>query len=70
MRDVPTALFQEYRDDMDRTSAFVARCVVRDETAEQLQAKYLYSAYCRFTEDEGGKPINVTAFGRAMSKKF
>ncbi|UFW80008.1 DNA primase family protein [Rhizobium sp. SU303] len=61
---------QEYRDDMDRTSAFVARCVVRDETAEPLQAKYLYSAYCRFTEDEGGKPINVTAFGRAMSKKF
>ncbi|MBO0142277.1 DNA primase [Agrobacterium sp. Ap1] len=68
--DAVRSATQEYRDDMDRTSSFVARCIVRDETAEPLQAKYLYSAYCRFTEDEGGKPINVTAFGRAMGKKF
>jgi putative DNA primase/helicase len=68
--DAVRSATQEYRDDMDRTSAFVARCVVRDEQADPLQAKFLYSAYCRFTEDEGGKPMNVTAFGRAMSKKF
>ncbi|APO74253.1 phage/plasmid primase protein [Rhizobium etli 8C-3] len=68
--DAVRSATQDYRDDMDRTSAFVARCVVRDETADPLQAKFLYSAYCRFTEDEGGKPMNVTAFGRAMSKKF
>ncbi len=68
--DAVRSATQEYRDDMDRTSAFVARCIVRDETAEPLQAKHLYSAYCRFTEDEGGKPMNVTAFGRAMAKKF
>lgn len=61
---------QEYRDDMDRTSAFVARCVVRDENAEPIQSKVLYSAYCRFTEDEGGRPMSSTAFGRAMAKKF
>jgi putative DNA primase/helicase len=61
---------QEYRDDMDRTSAFVARCIVRDEDAPPIQAKVLYAAYCRFTEDEGGKPMNPTAFGRAMAKKF
>lgn len=68
--DAVRSATQEYRDDMDRTSAFVARCIVRDETADPLQAKHLYSAYCRFTEDEGGKPMNVTAFGRAMAKKF
>ncbi|MEV4609758.1 DNA primase [Neorhizobium sp. LMR1-1-1.1] len=68
--DAVRSATQDYRDDMDRTSAFVARCIVRDENAEPLQAKYLYSAYCRFTEDEGGKPINVTVFGRAMGKKF
>ncbi|KQV27587.1 DNA primase [Rhizobium sp. Root1203] len=68
--DAVRSATQDYRDDMDRTSAFVARCIVRDETADPLQAKFLYSAYCRFTEDEGGKPMNVTAFGRAMSKKF
>lgn len=64
------AATQDYRDDMDRTSAFVARCVVKDDDAPPLQSKFLYVAYCRFTEDEGGKPMNVTAFGRAMSKKF
>jgi putative DNA primase/helicase len=64
------AATQDYRDDMDRTSAFVARCVVRDDDAPPLQSKFLYAAYCRFTEDEGGKPMNVTAFGRAMAKKF
>ncbi|MDO3434347.1 phage/plasmid primase, P4 family [Rhizobium sp. CBN3] len=64
------AATQDYRDDMDRTSAFVARCVVKEDDAPPLQSKFLYAAYCRFTEDEGGKPMNVTAFGRAMSKKF
>ncbi|MFC5760538.1 DNA primase family protein [Rhizobium sp. GCM10022189] len=68
--DAVRAATQDYRDDMDRTSAFVARCVVKEEDAPPLQAKFLYSAYCRFTEDEGGKPMNVTAFGRAMAKKF
>lgn len=61
---------QEYRDDMDRTAAFVARCVIRDDKAEPIQARDLYHAYCDFTVDEGGKPMNVTAFGRAMAKKF
>lgn len=61
---------QEYRDDMDRTAAFVARCIIRDDNAVPLQARDLYHAYCDFTVDEGGKPMNVTAFGRAMAKKF
>ncbi len=61
---------QEYRNDMDRTSAFVERCIVREDEAPPLQSKILYGAYCRFTEDEGGKPMNLTAFGRAMGKKF
>jgi putative DNA primase/helicase len=68
--DAVRSATQEYRDDMDRTSAFVARCVQKDDDAPPLQAKNLYSAYCKFTEDEGGKPMNVTAFGRAMGKKF
>ncbi|MEI2299324.1 DNA primase family protein [Ensifer sp. MJa1] len=68
--DAVRSATQEYRDDMDRTSAFVARCVQKDESAPPLQAKDLYAAYCKFTEDEGGKPMNVTAFGRAMGKKF
>lgn len=68
--DAVRSATQEYRDDMDRTSAFVARCIVRDENAEPLQSRDLYAAYCHFTENEGGKPMNLTAFGRAMSKKF
>ena len=61
---------QEYRDDMDRTAGFVTRCVIRDATAPPLQANLLYKAYCKDTEEQGGKPMNNTAFGRAMRKKF
>ncbi|KQY21041.1 DNA primase [Rhizobium sp. Root483D2] len=61
---------QEYRDDMDRTAGFVTRCIIKDEAADPLQAKDLYHAYCNDTIDQGGKPMNVTAFGRAMAKKF
>ncbi|MBZ9852812.1 phage/plasmid primase, P4 family [Mesorhizobium sp. CA13] len=60
---------QEYRDEMDRTSAFCARCVVPDSTAE-LTAKEFYQAYVDFTIDEGGKPISLTAFGLIMKKKY
>ncbi|RVI88147.1 DNA primase [Sinorhizobium medicae] len=61
---------QEYRDDMDRTAGFVGRCIERDANADPLQGKDLYQAYCDDTVDQGGKPMNVTAFGRVMSKKF
>ncbi|MBB4005819.1 DNA primase family protein [Allorhizobium taibaishanense] len=61
---------QQYRDDMDRTAAFVARCVVKNESADPVEGKVLYQAYCDFTIDQGGKPMNVTAFGREMGKKF
>lgn len=61
---------QDYRDDMDRTAAFVARCIVKDEDAPPLQAKDLYHAYSSFTVDEGGKPMNNTVFGRVMGRKF
>ncbi|TIQ01423.1 MAG: DNA primase, partial [Mesorhizobium sp.] len=60
---------QEYRDEMDRTSAFCARCVVPDASAE-LTAKEFYQAYVDFTVDEGGKPISLTAFGLIMKKKY
>lgn len=61
---------QEYRDTMDRTASFVAQCVVRDDDATPIQAKDLYQAYCDYTVDEGGKPMNLTAFGLVMAKKF
>lgn len=61
---------QEYRDDMDRTAAFVARCVQRDSDAPPVEGKVLYQAFCDFTIDQGGKPMNNTAFGREMGKKF
>lgn len=61
---------QEYRDDMDRTAGFVARCILRDADATPISGKDLYQAYCDFTIDQGGKPMNNTAFGRAMQKKF
>lgn len=61
---------QEYRDDMDRTAGFVARCIIKDDKADSLQGKDLYQAYCDDTIDQGGKPMNVTSFGRAMGKKF
>lgn len=61
---------QEYRDDMDRTAGFVGRCVVKDDNAASVPGKDLYQAFCDDTIDQGGKPMNVTAFGRAMAKKF
>lgn len=61
---------QEYRDDMDRTAGFVGRCIIKDANADPVQGKDLYQAYCDDTIDQGGKPMNVTAFGRAMQKKF
>lgn len=61
---------QEYRDDMDRTAAFVARCIIKDENATPIEGKVLYQVYCDFTIDQGGKPMNNTAFGRQMGKKF
>jgi putative DNA primase/helicase len=61
---------QEYRDEMDRTAGFVARCIVKDANAEPVQGKDLYALFVDDTVDQGGKPMNVTAFGRIMGKKF
>lgn len=60
---------QEYRDEMDRTSAFCARCVVADANGE-VTAKAFYQAYVDFTIDQGGKPISLTAFGLIMKRKY
>lgn len=60
---------QEYRDEMDRTSAFCRACVVPDPGGE-LTAKAFYQAYVDFTVDLGGKPITLTAFGLIMKKKY
>jgi putative DNA primase/helicase len=60
---------QEYRDEMDRTSAFCARCVVPDGNGE-VTAKAFYQAYVDFTVDQGGKPISLTAFGLIMKRKY
>lgn len=60
---------QEYRDEMDRTSAFCRACVVPDEQSE-VSAKDFYHAYVNFTVDLGGKPISLTAFGLIMKKKY
>lgn len=67
--DAVRAKTQEYRDEMDKTSSFCARCVIPDSTAE-LTAKEFYQAYVDFTVDEGGKPISLTAFGLIMKKKY
>lgn len=61
---------QEYRDEMDRTAGFVARCVIKDANAPPLPGKDLYAAFVDDTVDQGGKPMNVTAFGRIMGKKY
>lgn len=61
---------QEYRDEMDRTAGFVARCIAKDANAEPVQGKDLYALFVQDTLDQGGKPMNVTAFGRIMGKKF
>lgn len=61
---------QEYRDEMDRTAGFVARCIVKDDKAQPLEAKALYQAYVDDTIDQGGKPMSNTSFGKIMGKKF
>ncbi|KAB2752888.1 DNA primase family protein [Brucella anthropi] len=60
---------QEYRDEMDPTSAFCARCIEADEHGE-VTAKDFYQAYVDFTVDQGGKPISLTRFGLIMKKKY
>ncbi len=67
--DAVKAQTQEYRDEMDPTSAFCTRCVIPDEKGE-ITAKDLYQAYVNFVVDEGGKPINHTRFGLIMKKKY
>lgn len=59
----------EYRAQMDPTSAFCARCVLPDASAE-VTAKVFYQAYVDFTIDQGGKPISLTRFGLIMQKKY
>ena len=61
---------QEYRDEMDRTAGFVARCLVKDDKASPLEGKTLYQGYVDDTIDQGGKPMSNTAFGKIMGKKF
>jgi putative DNA primase/helicase len=60
---------QEYRDLMDPTSSFCARCVVA-EPGGKLTAKEFYQAYLDFTIDQGGKPVSLTRFGLIMQKKY
>lgn len=61
---------QEYRDDMDRTAGFVARCIRKDDKADPVQGKALYQRYVDDTLDQGGKPMSNTMFGKIMGKKF
>lgn len=68
--DSVRAKTQEYRNEMDPTSAFCARCIQPDANAEPITAKDLYQAYVDFTVDQGGKPISLTKFGRIMQKKY
>ncbi len=67
--DAVRAKTQEYRDQMDPTSSFCARCIVPSEGAD-LTAKEFYQAYVDFTVDQGGKPISLTRFGLIMQKKY
>ncbi|PRD42469.1 DNA primase [Phyllobacterium phragmitis] len=60
---------QEYRDEMDPTAAFCARCVMPDEHGS-VTAKEFYQAYVDFTLDQGGKPVTLTRFGLIMKKKY
>lgn len=59
---------QEYRDSQDPTASFFARCVVEKEGGE-VSALDLYRAYEKFAEEEHGKAVSSTVFGRIMSKK-
>lgn len=60
---------QEYRDVMDPTSDFCAKCVVRDEGYE-VTAKDFFQGYVNFVVDQGGKPVSLTKFGLIMKRKF
>lgn len=60
---------QEYRDEMDPTSAFAARCIEPDEHG-QVTARDFYQAYVDYTVDQGGRPISLTKFGLIMKKKY
>ena len=60
---------QEYRDEMDRTSAFCAECIA-DAPGEHVQAKALFDAYQNWCVDAARSPMSMTAFGKAMKRKY
>ena len=59
----------EYREQMDPTASFCARCIVAQEGGS-VTAKEFYQAYVDFTTDLGGKSISLTRFGLIMQKKY
>lgn len=67
--DAVRAATQDYRDEMDPTSAFCDACI-RAAPGARLAARDLYHAYVNWTVDQGGRPITNTRFGRIMGKKF
>ncbi|NDV87989.1 DNA primase [Aurantimonas aggregata] len=67
--DAVTAETQKYRDEMDPTAGFVARCV-RPKPDDEVLARAFYQAYSAWAESAAVKPISETAFGRIMAKKF
>lgn len=69
---IPDAVRQktrEYREQMDPTAAFCARCVMPEPEGE-VTARDFYHAYVNFVTDLGGKPISLTRFGTIMQKKY
>lgn len=61
---------EEYRAESDELAEFIsARCMVDPLYSEG--AKELYTAYRRYSEDNGDEPVSSTAFGRMLGdRKF
>ncbi|BDA84984.1 hypothetical protein Sa4125_25260 [Aureimonas sp. SA4125] len=60
---------QKYRDEMDPTAGFVARCIVV-EGGFDVNARDLYKAYLDWCLESAAKAISETRFGKIMAKKF
>jgi putative DNA primase/helicase len=58
----------EWRKDVDRIGQFISEeCV--EHSAAEAQARSLYSAYKKWAEDAGEKPVTETSFGNTLKQR-
>jgi putative DNA primase/helicase len=59
---------EEWRSDMDQFGRFIGECCIAGEFA-QARARTLYSAYRKWAEEAGERPVMETSFGNTLKER-